>query len=185
MCRYKAFSLIELLVVMAVVGLLAAIAVPAYTTYQIKSKIATNLAVVDAITKDAFSYYSRTGVFPPSIEVNGVTIPALSWTNVSYGSIKGIAYEYTSNGVMVNISTTGLDSIPNYITPTDASVNPSGGHSIMAYAVSDLGNGVTKTVCGHYDSDGYPDDDIPMSYLPSNCTCNTVGAFIYTGTGTC
>lgn len=34
---------------------------------------------------------------------------------------------------MINFTITGLDGIPNYITPTNASIVPSGGRSVMAY----------------------------------------------------
>lgn len=43
----RAFSLVELLVVVAIVAILAALAVPVYNTYLIKSRITELLAVAD------------------------------------------------------------------------------------------------------------------------------------------
>jgi type IV pilus assembly protein PilA len=60
----EGFTLIELLIVVAIVGVLASIAIPAYTDYVKRSRMAEVLTAMDAIAQGAAEYHGSVGYFP-------------------------------------------------------------------------------------------------------------------------
>jgi type IV pilus assembly protein PilA len=60
----KGFTLIELLIVVAIIGVLAAIAIPAYRDYVKRARMSEVLAAFDAIATGANEYHSTLGFFP-------------------------------------------------------------------------------------------------------------------------
>jgi type IV pilus assembly protein PilA len=58
------FTLIELMIVVAIIGILAAIAIPAYQDYVKRSKLSEVLIAMDAVATGASEYYSSILRFP-------------------------------------------------------------------------------------------------------------------------
>jgi type IV pilus assembly protein PilA len=90
--RYKkGFTLIELMIVVAIVGILAAVAIPAYLENTVKSKISEITVAMDALSQAASQYHAAKGVFP----ADTYTIPDLAFIANNY--VSTWAYNYTSD----------------------------------------------------------------------------------------
>jgi len=71
----KGFTLIELMVVVAIIGILASISLPPYQNYISRSKIAEALTLTASLKKRSVEFYEYTGRFPASNEEAGVPAP--------------------------------------------------------------------------------------------------------------
>jgi type IV pilus assembly protein PilA len=61
------FTLIELMIVVAIVGVLAAIAIPAYREYTKRARMSEVLGAIDAVAQGAAEYHGVMGFFPDQI----------------------------------------------------------------------------------------------------------------------
>ena len=60
----KGFTLIELMIVVAIIGILAAIAIPAYQDYTIRAQVTEGMNLADAVKVAVADYYTQNGAFP-------------------------------------------------------------------------------------------------------------------------
>lgn len=58
--------MIELMIVVAIIGILAAIAIPAYQDYTIRSQVSEGLVLADKAKTAIWEYYSNRGRIPSS-----------------------------------------------------------------------------------------------------------------------
>jgi type IV pilus assembly protein PilA len=84
----KGFTLIELMIVIAIIGILAAVALPAYQDYTIRAK-ASELVLASSSAKNVISEYAlvnATLTIPTSVAVQNISqgmISSLTWTGTS------------------------------------------------------------------------------------------------------
>jgi type IV pilus assembly protein PilA len=72
----KGFTLIELMIVVAIIGILAAIAIPAYQDYTIRAQVSEGLTLAAAAKAAVAETYLNTGVAPANREEAGMSADA-------------------------------------------------------------------------------------------------------------
>ena len=149
----KGFTLIELMIVVAIIAILAAIAISQYQDYVIRSQVSEGSSLADGVKTALGEYYNNRGFFPSSNTAAGLAIPA---------SIKG---EYVSS-VDIASGTTGI--IKAFFNGGKANNN------LKTPAVKELwfsavaNAGSLEWHC----KTGTTTAALPQKWCPSSCTCN-------------
>ena len=73
----KGFTLIELMIVVAIIGILAAIAIPAYQDYTIRAQVSEGLSLASDIKAGVAEYMAQTGDWPMSLVEAGLGASAV------------------------------------------------------------------------------------------------------------
>jgi len=121
----KGFTLIELMIVVAIIGILASIALPAYQTYVAKSNITSIQASAAAGKTELWQYYIENGQMPPAAtdtpSLNGVmaALPGGSTGAYTVNQANNTAtWTVTLAGINGNVNT--KDVVFNYIDDGNA-----------------------------------------------------------------
>ena len=143
----KGFTLIELMIVVAIIAILAAIAIPAYQNYVIRAQVSEGMSLADGAKTAITEYYTNYGKFPPSNVSAGLA------TNTS------ITGNYVSS---VNVGTKA-----GVIDVTFSDTAPQKANSAISGDVLAL-SAITSTGSISWSCNGAK-TTIPKQYLPSSC----------------
>lgn len=75
MKKQQGFTLIELMIVVAVIGVLSAIAIPQYQKYVAKAEVASALATLTGLKTNIEAYTIENGIFPPNADLEELGAP--------------------------------------------------------------------------------------------------------------
>jgi type IV pilus assembly protein PilA len=110
----KGFTLIELMIVVAIVGILAAIAIPAYIDYTIKAKISEVSNAFDALATAASEYHASMGFWSTQTPATLAGLPGRRavWAFVDNG-VNNARYQATLQNIAsaVDAQTLGMNIV--------------------------------------------------------------------------
>ena len=101
----KGFTLIEVAVALAIVGILAAIAIPAYTSSMNKARMAEMIYAMGAVKDAVIAYYAESGAVVDAPDA--VAIKSVYHVDLSTGSA-GFSYRSADNTITAASTVPGV-----------------------------------------------------------------------------
>ena len=140
----QGFTLIELMIVVAIIGILAAIAIPAYQNYTVRAQVTEGLNLADGWKTAVAEYYANSGNWPTTAQLTGTVASTgkyVSSVNVTAGEIT-ITYGNQANATSLKAGQNVL-SLVAYTNANNDIVWICGNGAVPASASLTLATGAT------------------------------------------
>ena len=152
-----AFSLVELMLVVAISAGISAVAIPNYKNYINKAKVINMISLIDPCQTQIYQYYLKNGAFPDGSTSQPVTCQGITLSTSAKllkDKIKA-AYNQTSNECIFTVTHTDLH-------PSGA---PTQLYPLQIKLTIDNTSGDISFSC----RPGTSDPSMPPDYMPANC----------------
>lgn len=142
------FTLIELMIVIAIIGILAAVAIPAYQNYVARAQVSEGLNLMGGVKAAIVEHHAQTGVWPANLAALGMDSPPSGSYVVSVEIQDGAMVITYGNNASTAISAAGAN--------------------VLEVAPALNGNGDVLWICGYHPAPADP--DLVLSTDPSTVT---------------
>ncbi|MGH9642888.1 MAG: pilin [Terriglobales bacterium] len=160
----KGFTLIELMIVIAIIGILAAIAIPAYQNYTIRAQVTEGLSLADGWKTAISEYYAQNGVFPSCSSTTGGA-GCVAATAASAG--KYVSSVTVATGGQIVITYTGSQANAKLAASPLLDISP--GLSVNNDIVWICGTAAAPTTPALATAPPADASTVSAAYLPTSC----------------
>ncbi|MEN8128868.1 MAG: pilin [Pseudomonadota bacterium] len=110
----QGFTLIELMIVVAIIGILAAVAIPAYSDYTARSQVSEAVSLTSALKTPLAEFFADKGYMPQTVDLVGSTtsgkyVLSIALQGGGTGGTVGIVAQLKPTGVNRDIQSKYFD----------------------------------------------------------------------------